>query len=285
MTASVMPRRAASRLQTMFRNRAALIGGVIIAIASVVALVAPFLAPHDPDALVGGALLPPGSDGHLLGTDDLGRDLLSRLMYGARVSLMVGLLVASISTLCGVAIGACAGYSKGRVDSLLMRLTEAFQMMPVFLVALVVVAMVGTGLGKLIVVLGLLSWPRTARMVRGQFLSLREREFVSAAKCLGVSGARIVVSEILPNALPPAIAVASLDIGRAILLEAGLSFLGLGDPSVVSWGAVLRNADRFLQQAWWLSVFPGLVIFLIVLSFNLLSDGVSDALNPKLRSR
>lgn len=285
MTATAAPRRTDSRIRLVFRNRAALVGGIIVLVATLVALVAPFVAPYDPEALVGGALLPPGSSGHLLGTDDLGRDVLSRLMHGARVSLTVGLLVACISTVCGIAIGALAGYSRGRLDAILMRFTEAFQMMPVFLVALVVVAMIGTGLGKLIAVLGLLSWPRTARMVRGQFLTLREREFVSAAQCLGVSGRRIVVNEILPNALPPAIAVASLDIGRAILLEAGLSFLGLGDPSVVSWGAILRDADRFLQQAWWLSVFPGLVIFLVVLSFNLLSDGVTDALNPKLRGR
>lgn len=266
-------------------NRGAALGSVVIGTFVLAAALAPVLAPYGPFEISGPPLLAPRSDGHVLGTDFLGRDTLSQVLYGARVSLLVGLLAAAVSLTVGTIVGSLAGYIGGGTDSALMRLTEAFQVLPNFLVALVVVAVIGPGAGRVILVIGLLAWPPTARLVRSQFLSLREQEFVQAARVVGVGRPRIMWGEVLPNAMPPAIAVASLDVARAILLEAGLSFLGLGDPDVLSWGIMLKEAGRFLQTAWWLSVFPGVAIFVVVIAFNLIGDGITDALNPRLRRR
>jgi peptide/nickel transport system permease protein len=266
------------------RNRAAVFGLGVVGLFGLVALLAPALASVDPFAISRASFQPPG-EAYLMGTDALGRDVFSQLVHGARVSLTVGLLAAAVAIAIGIVVGATSGFYGGRLDAVLMRITEMFQVMPRFILALVVVALLGGGLDRIIAVIGILSWPPAARLVRAQFLSLKEQEFVEAARSIGVSRPRIVVSEILPNALPPAIVAGSLDVAQAILLEASLSFLGLGDPNAMSWGTMLQEAQRYLRQAWWLSAFPGAAVFLTVLGFNLVGDGLNDALNPRLRER
>jgi peptide/nickel transport system permease protein len=248
----------------------------------VLAVVGPWVAPADPMALHPNALRPPGR-GHWLGTDDLGRDVLSGVLHGARVSLTVGLLAAAGSVLVGVAVGASAGYWRGRVEQALMRLTEWVLVIPQFLIVLVVAAIFGADLRLVIVVLALVGWPATARLTRAQFLALAEREFVVAARSLGAGDGRIIGRQILPNALAPIVVAGSLQIPAAILAEASLRFLGLADPNRVSWGGMLNQAQNFLQQAWWMPVFPGIAIFLTVLSFNLAGEALNEALSPRGR--
>jgi peptide/nickel transport system permease protein len=227
-------------------------------------------------------LAPPGHE-HLFGTDDLGRDIWSGVLHGARVSLLVGVLAATTSSAIGILVGAVGGYHGGWVDDILMRVTEFFLVIPTFLLALVLVAVSGPSIWNVIVTLGALGWPSTARLVRAEFLSLREREFVMAARVAGANTARIIFRGILPNAAPPIIVNTSLGVASAILVEAGLSFLGLGDPNLFSWGLMLRNSRDFLRLAWWMPTFPGLAIFVTVLSLNLVGDGLNDALNPRVR--
>lgn len=263
------------------KNRAGLVGLLAVLGLGTVALSAPVLALRDPLRVSASAFLAPGGPA-FLGTDNLGRDIWSGVVHGARVSLLVGCLAALTSTLIGVAIGCVAGFYGGAPDAILMRLTELFQTIPQFFLALVIIALAGPGLGKVIFVIGILGWPLTARLVRAEFLSLKGREFVEAARALGMGDLRMILRVILPNALPPIIVTASLEVARAILLEAGLSFFGLGDPNFVSWGTMLNNAQGFLRRAWWMSVFPGMAIFTAVLAFNLFGDGLNDALNPRL---
>jgi peptide/nickel transport system permease protein len=221
----------------------------------------------------------------LLGTDLLGRDLLSGLIHGARVSLLIGLA----SSLCAIAIGgtvgALAGYFGGAADRFAMRFTEFFQVIPAFLFAILLVAIMTPGLKSVIVAIALVTWPPVARLVRAEFLTLKSREFVEAARSLGLGDAQIILREILPNALPPVIAVGSLMVATAILTESSLSFLGLADPNLISWGYIIGASRSVFRQAWWLSVLPGACLFLTVLSINLLADGLGDAHNPLLRSR
>lgn len=266
------------------RSRPGLVGLTIVLLLIAGAVAAPLLGASDPLQTSPAAFRPPGTQ-WLLGTDNLGRDLWSGVVYGARVSLVVGVLAALLSAIVGIAIGTVAGFAGGRVDAWLMRGAELFQTIPQFFLALIVVALIGRGLEKIIVVLGLLGWPLTARLIRAEFLSLKEREFVEAAHALGMSASRIAVRVILPNALPPAVVATSLGVAEAILLEAGLSFFGLGDPNLVSWGLMLQNAQGYLRRAWWMAVFPGVAIFLAVFGFNLLGDGLNDAMNPRLRRR
>jgi peptide/nickel transport system permease protein len=249
---------------------------------TVLAVIGPWVAPVDPMALRPDALLPPGR-GHWLGTDDLGRDILSGVLHGARVSLVVGLLAAAGSVLVGVAVGAAAGYWRGRVEDVLMRLTEWVLVIPQFLIVLVVAAIFGADLRLVVIVLALVGWPATARLTRAQFLALGEREFVVAARGLGAGDGRIIARQILPNALPPIVVAGSLQIPAAILAEASLRFLGLSDPNQLSWGSMLNQAQNFLQQAWWMPVFPGMAIFLTVLSFNLAGEALNEALAPRGR--
>ena len=249
---------------------------------TLLAIIGPWVAPSDPMALNPNALRPPGR-GHWLGTDEFGRDILSGILYGARVSLMVGLLAAAGSVLVGVAVGAAAGYWRGRVEGALMRLTEWVLVIPQFLIVLVVAAIFGADLRLVVVVLALVGWPATARLTRAQFLALGEREFVVAARSLGAGDGRIIGRQILPNALAPIVVAGSLQIPAAILAEASLRFLGLADPNRVSWGGMLNQAQNFLQQAWWMPVFPGMAIFLTVLSFNLAGEALNEALAPRGR--
>ncbi|MFG1955458.1 ABC transporter permease [Micromonospora sp. NPDC048830] len=254
----------------------------IIALFAVIAVFADLLATDRPGATGPDTLLNPGSQAYM-GTDSLGRDVFSQFVHGARLSLLVGLLAAALAIIIGVLVGSLSGYFGGWLDTALMRLTELFQVVPRFILALVVVAMIGGGIDRIIAVIGLLSWPPAARIVRAEFLSLREQEFVEASKAVGLRTRTTIFSEILPNALPPVVVIASLDVAQAILLEASLSFLGLGDPDVVSWGTMLHQAQQYLREAWWLSVFPGMAIFLAVLAFNLLGDAFNDARNPRLK--
>ncbi len=277
-------RKRVSLLERFARHRAAVAGTVILLLLIAAALGAGALGGTPPGAMGGPPLAAP-SLAHPLGTDDLGRDIWSGVLHGARISLLVGFLAASTSGVIGVLMGSVAGYGGGRVDDTLMRITEFFLVIPTFLLALVLVAVLRPSVWNVIFAIGLLGWPSTARLVRAEVLALRGREFVTAARAIGTGSARILFREVLPNAMPPVIVNTSLGVAAAILTEAGLSFLGLGDPNLISWGLMLRNSRDFLRTAWWMPTFPGLAIFLTVLSLNLVGDGLNDALNPRLQQR
>ncbi|MSQ72862.1 MAG: ABC transporter permease [Betaproteobacteria bacterium] len=266
------------------RDRAAVAGLAIILIAALLAIFAGQIAQYDPSAISRDRLLEP-SYAHLMGTDNVGKDVFSGVLYGARVSLTVGILAGLTSLAIGLVVGALSGYYGGWLDSLLMRMAEFFQIIPRFFLAIVIVALLGGGLEKTILVIGVLSWPATARIIRAQFLALREREMVEAARAAGFSNWHIIVREILPNAIAPAIVQGALDVSEAILLESSLSFFGLSNPDMPSWGEMLNRAQPFLRSAWWMSLFPGLAIFTVVLCFNLIADGLNDMLNPDLKER
>jgi peptide/nickel transport system permease protein len=270
--------------QQFRRNRAAELSLYLIIGFVLAATLAYQLSPYDPFALGDETLIAPRGD-HWMGTDDLGRDTLSRVIHGSRVPLLVGFLATAASMALGILIGALSGYFGGRTDVVLMRVTEYVLVVPRFFLALLVVAMLGTGIEKIILVIGVLGWPEVARVVRAQFLTFREREFVVAARAIGASHAKVIFREILPNAIPPAVVVASILVARAILLEAGLSFLGLGDPNLISWGSLLSEAQERISASVWLALFPGLAISLLVLCINLFGDGINDVLNPKLRKK
>lgn len=272
-------------LLTLFcRNRSAVLGLVILALVVSMAVIAPLLFPGNPFALVGKPMTPPSS-GHLLGTDVLGRDVMAGILFGARTSLMIGLIATAVSVAIGTVVGGAAGYYGGRVDHLLMRLTEFFQIIPNFILAIVVVATLTPSIRNIIIAIALVTWPGVARLVRGEFISLRNREFVQACVCIGMSDLRIIALQILPNCLTPIIIIGSLMVATAILVESGLSFLGLGDPNVMSWGFMVGSGRTVLRTAWWVCAFPGIAILLTVLAINLVGEGLNDALNPRLRSR
>jgi peptide/nickel transport system permease protein len=266
------------------QNRLSLLGLVIVTFVVAVGIAGPLVAPWGPFELVGARLLPPQSQ-HLFGTDHLGRDVLSGVLYGTRTSLQVGFLSVALSVLLGLTIGAISGYFGRRLDDLLMRVTEIFQVMPRFFLALVIVAMFGADLWGTIFVIGILSWAEIARLVRAEFLTLRDRPFVMAARAYGASNAQIIFREILPNALTTVIVAASLQVPSAILLEASLSFIGAGDPNVMSWGRMLNNAQQFMRQAWWVATFPGLAISITAMGLALMADGINDFLNPRLQEK
>ena len=270
--------------QLFRRNRAAELSFYLLIGFVLAATLASQFSPYDPFALSDETLLAPRAD-HWMGTDDLGRDTLSRVIHGSRVPLLVGCLATAASMVLGILIGSLSGYFGGRTDIVLMRATEYVLVVPRFFLALLVIAMLGTGIMKIILVIGILGWPEVARVVRAQFLTFREREFVLAAQAIGASHAKVIFREILPNAIPPAVVVASILAARAILLEAGLSFLGLGDPNLISWGSLLSEAQERIGVSVWLALFPGLAISLLVLCINLFGDGINDALNPKLRKK
>ncbi|MFT4191556.1 MAG: ABC transporter permease [Comamonas sp.] len=261
-----------------------LLGSLILLLVAGAALLADWLFPDDPLDMVAAPYVWPGSDPATpLGTDLMGRDLLAGLVHGARVSLLVGLSSAIISLLIGVAIGALAGFYGGRIDALLTRVTEFFQTIPAFLLAIILVAILKPSVTTIVFALGVTSWTSIARLVRSEFIALREREFVRAAVALGASDAHVVLREILPNAWTPVVVSTALLVANAILSEAGLSFLGLGDPNVVSWGSMIGLGRDALRTGWYMTAIPGLAIVLTVLSLNLLSDALHAALNPRLR--
>lgn len=269
------------------KNRAAVLGLLIVVFYVILAIFGSSIAPFEPGRTgVGPPFLPPFQDPkYLFGTDRMGKDIYSAFVAGARVSVTVGITAALVSATIGIVIGSVSGYMGGRVDDVLMRFTEIIMVMPRLLLAITMAAFFGSNILNIILILSILSWPGNARQTRALFLSLREAEFVAAAKSLGESRWRIMFSEILPHALVPVIISTSMAVGSAIMSEAGLSFLGLGDPRVVSWGAMLQRAQMDMKLAWWPSFFPGLAIFTIVLGSNLLGDGLNDALNPRLKER
>jgi len=273
-----------SFLRRFADNRGAIIGLSVLIVIVIVALAAPILSPVDPWAMVGRPLQPPGSE-FILGTDMLGRDVLAGIVHGARISLLIGFLSTLVAVLIGVTLGAFAGFFGGWVDGVLVRVVEFFQTIPSFIFAILLVAALTPGLSSVVVAIAVVTWPPIARLARSEFMSLRGREFVEAAVLSGVSRARIMTSEVLPNAISPLIVMGSLMVATAILTESALSFLGLGDPNRISWGYMIGAARTVFRQAWWLSVFPGLAIVVTVLSINLVGEGLNDALNPHLRGR
>ncbi|HEX3623652.1 MAG TPA: ABC transporter permease [Acidimicrobiales bacterium] len=274
---ALAPARWRTAARRFLRHPAGLVGLVLVAVVAGAALLADVIAPSDPFRTVAGPLQAP-SRAHLMGTDNLGRDMLGAVVHGARTSMVVVLGVAVLSSVVGLAVGVVAGYRGGWVDDVLMRITELFQAIPRFFLVLLIVALFGAGVDHLIYVLALTSWPTLARVTRSETLSLRDREYVDAARSIGATDRRIVIRHIVPNVLPTALVVIALTGSRVILLEASLSFLGLGDPSVMSWGYLVANAQRFLRVAWWMSVFPGLAIAIAVLGINLMSDALNDVL-------
>jgi len=270
-----------------FKKRRMAVGGLtLILITFLIAGLAFFLAPYDPGKTEVSMKLKAPSFQHLLGTDQLGRDIFSRMLYGSRISLSVGFVAVGISIFIGVLVGALAGYYGRWIDSLLMRFVDTMLCFPSFFLILAVVALLGPSIFNIMVVIGVTSWMGTSRFVRAEFLSLRERDFTQAARALGVKDSRIIFRHILPNALAPVFVTATLKVASAILIEAGLSFLGFGvQPPAPSWGNILTEGRTYIFDAWWLTVFPGLAILITVLSFNLLGEGVRDALDPRLRGR
>lgn len=265
------------------RNRGALIGLVILLAVIAFAMLAPALYPQSPWRAVGRPFMAPFMLERLpLGTDTLGRDIAAGMVHGARVSLTIGVVSTLVALLIGVPLGAVAGYIGGVVDDALMRFTEFFQTIPSFALAIVLVAILQPQLDSIVLAIGVVSWPPVARLVRGEILSLKTREYIQAAIVIGQSTPRIVFSQILPNTIAPIIVMGSLMIGSAILLESSLSFLGLGDPNLMSWGYMVGAGRARLLDAWWISFSPGFAIFLTVLALNLAGEGLNDALNPRL---
>jgi peptide/nickel transport system permease protein len=267
------------------RNRGAVLGLAILLAVLLLAALAPVLFPFSPWDMQGAPFDPPGADGFLLGSDSLGRDVAAGIAYGASVSLLIGAVSTVVALVFGVALGAMAGYAGGIADDLIMRVTEFFQTVPSFVLAVVLVAIFTPSLHSIVAAIAIVSWPPVTRVVRAEFLSLRSREFVQAAEVLGRSRFAIVFREILPNALSPIIVLGSLMVASAILLESALSFLGLGDPNLMSWGFMIGAGRSVIRLAWWMSAFPGLAIFLTVLALNLVGEGLGDALNPRLAHR
>ncbi|AOY97151.1 ABC transporter permease [Cupriavidus sp. USMAA2-4] len=271
-------------LRIFLRNPAGVAGLLVLLALGLFALLAGHLFPGDPLDMVAQPFLWPGADpAYPLGTDSLGRDVLAGIVHGARVSLLVGLAAAALSLVIGTVVGALAGYFGGLADALLTRLVELVQTVPGFLLVIVIVAIAGPSVSTIALAIGLASWPTVARLVRAEFRTLREADFVLAARSLGYRSRRIIFAEILPNALPPVIVTISVMVASAILIESALSFLGMGDPNVVSWGSMIGAGREVLRSAWYLTALPGGAIIVAVLSLNLVGDALNDALNPRLR--
>lgn len=269
-----------------FRSPPAVIGLVLLILVLAMAASADFLYPRDPLALAGRPLIWPFSNPRfLLGTDNSGRDIAAQIFHGARISLLIGGVATAISIMIGITIGALAGYYGAFVDTALMRVTEAFQTLPNFLLLLVLVAVFGSTITTVTVAIGIVSWPASARLTRAEFLSLRNREFVQAGRTLGLKDIRLIFGEILPNALPPVIVYASVVMAIAILLESALAFLKLSDPNVASWGNLIGAGRDVLRVQWYVSAIPGIAILVTVLAVSLVGQGLNDALNPRLKSR
>jgi peptide/nickel transport system permease protein len=266
------------------KNRLAVGGGIVVAVLIVLALLASVLAPWDPNRPDVKNILVPPSSHHLLGTDQLGRDVLSRMLFGARVSLAVGFVSVGIATVIGIALGSVAGYKGASIDAAIMRFVDLMLVFPSFFLLLAVLAFVRPSIWTIMGVIGLTGWMRVARLVRAEFLSLKEREFVVWSHAIGATGFRIIWRHILPNAVGPVLVAMTLGIPAAILTESGLSFLGIGvPPPHATWGNILNEGKDAIEIAWWLSFYPGLAILITVLSYNLLGEGIRDALDPRLR--
>lgn len=268
------------------RNPLAFWGFVIIATVLALALLAPLLAPYDPDAIDVKAILLTPSSTHWMGTDGLGRDVFSRMLFGARISLLVGFVAVGIATIIGVILGAISGYYRGWVDVVIMRTVDVMLSIPTFFLILAVIAFLTPSIWNIMIVIGLTSWMGVTRLVRAEFLSLREREFVLASATLGARDYRLIFRHLLPNCLTPIIVSTVLGVASAVLVESGLSFLGLGvQPPQASWGNILTDGKEYIEFAWWLSFFPGSAILLTVLGYNLLGEGLRDALDPRTNGK
>jgi peptide/nickel transport system permease protein len=272
-------------LRMYVRNFAAVVGFLIFVVIVLAALLAPVVLDVDPFEIVWTPFAPPGEDGFLLGTDNLGRDMLVAIIYGSRATLAVGASAAGLTIFIGLTVGSLAGYYRGWVDEVLMRITEFFQVLPPLLLAMVLVSLFSPTLETVAIAIGVVSWTGVARLARAEFMRIRELDFIKAARSIGSRDRRIIWRAILPNALPPLIVNAALTVGIAILFEAALSFLGLSDPNVMSWGKLIGDNRDYLLDAPWTVTFPGVAIFVTVLSMSLIGDGLNDAFNPKLRER
>jgi peptide/nickel transport system permease protein len=269
-------------LKKTLANPLSLAGFIIIVIIFLLSMLAPLIAPYDPNDINVKAILLDPSMQHWMGTDGLGRDVLSRMLYGGRISLLVGLVAVGISTAIGIVLGAMAGFYRGWVDTLIMRLVDVMLSIPSFFLILAVIAFLTPSIINIMIVIGLTSWMGVTRLVRAEFLSLSEREFVTASRTLGAKDMRLIFTHLLPNSLTPIIVSAVLGVAGAVLLESGLSFLGLGvQAPQASWGNILTDGKEYIQFAWWLSLFPGLAILITVLGYNLLGEGLRDALDPR----
>lgn len=275
-----------SFLRTFARNRGAVIGLCILAIVVIVAILAPLIYPGSPWRMVHRPFLAPFvMDRAPLGSDTVGRDILAGLVHGARVSLLIGLVSTLVALLVGVPLGAVSGYFGGWVDAALMRVTEFFQTIPSFALAIVIVSILQPSVASIVLAIAIVSWPPVARLVRGEVLSIRTRDYVQAAVVTGLPVRKIILGEVLPNVISPVIVLASLMTATAILLESSLSFLGLGDPNVMSWGYMVGSGRSRVLDQWWISFIPGSAIFVTVLALNLIGEGLNDAFNPTLRGR
>ncbi|MDF2810688.1 MAG: dppC [Microvirga sp.] len=268
------------------KSPAAIVGLLLLLLVVAMALTAPLVFPRDPLSLAGRPLQWPFVNSRFwLGTDTTGRDIAAQIFHGARISLLIGIVATLLAITIGIVLGALAGYYGGIVDDVLMRITEAFQTLPNFLLLLVLVAVFGSDIKTVTIAIGLVSWPASARLTRAEFLTLRSREFVQASRTLGMRDVQIIFREILPNALPPVIVYASVIMATAILLESALAFLNLSDPNVPSWGNLIGTGRSVLRTQWYVSAIPGIVILLTVLAVSLVGQGLNDALNPRLKRR
>jgi peptide/nickel transport system permease protein len=265
------------------RNPAAILGLVLLLAVVLLALGADVIFPRNPLALAGRPLQWPLANARFwLGTDNLGRDIAAQIFHGARISLLIGVVATSIAVVLGILVGAVAGYYGGLIDEVLMRLTDAFQILPNFLLLLLLIAVFGSYIETVVIAIGMVSWPAPARLTRAEFMSLRHREFVEAARLSGLGDLRLIFSEILPNALPPVIVYASVVMATAILLESALAFLNLSDPNVSSWGNLIGQGRSVLRSEWYVCAIPGIAILLTVLAVSLVGQGLNDVLNPRL---
>jgi len=265
------------------RNKLSVIGAIVVFALITISLLAPVIAPYDPTSIDVYNVLSPPDKAHILGTDELGRDLLSRIIWGSRVSLKVGFVAVGIAIMIGIIFGSIAGFYGGRVDAILMRFVDIMLAFPTFFLILAVIAILEPNIFTIMAVIGVTGWMDVARLVRAEFLTLKERDFVDAARALGMKNKRLIVRHILPNALSPVFVAATFGVAGAILTESGLSFLGLGvQPPDPSWGNILTAGKDNIEIAWWLSLYPGLAILITVLSYNLVGEGLRDALDPRL---
>ncbi len=272
----------ARTIHYLLKNRLAVLGGVLVLLVFILSIFAPLFAPYDPSTIDIKSILTGPGFAHPLGTDDLGRDVLSRMLWGGRISLAVGFVAVGIATVIGVVLGSLAGYYGGWVDSVIMRAVDIMLSIPTIFLVLAVIAILQPNIFNIMIVIGLTSWMEPARLIRAEFISIKEREFVLAARAIGAKDRRIMVRHILPNGLSPILVSATMGIGGAILVESALSFLGLGvQPPTPSWGSLLSSGKDNIEIAWWLSAFPGLAILLTVLGYNLLGEGIRDALDPR----
>lgn len=272
-------------LNRYIHNRLAMMGSVILLMFIIMAVLAPVAAPYDPYYMDGAAVLQAPGGGHLFGTDNMGRDILSRVIYGSRISLWVSLVSVSIATVLGLFLGVIAGYFGGVLDTVLSRMTDIMFSFPEVLLALLIMSILGASLNNIVIAIGIVYTPIFARIARGAVLSIRGSLYIEAARSIGVKNSRIIVRHIVPNILSPVIVQVTLSLAFAILAEASLSFLGIGvEPDIPSWGVMLSNGKDWLELAWWSAVYPGIFICLAVLGFNILGDGLRDLLDPRLRN-